>query len=114
MSALCECVCVCKSIAADSEFGLLLTETVLGALARVLREDWKKSLDLSYNIVYIFFCFSVFSNFHTVISHFKVSSQSFQFVGVLSSISPTQHPLRRIRLDVNPGLAWNKKQYKHL
>ncbi|XP_068216893.1 kinesin-associated protein 3 isoform X3 [Palaemon carinicauda] len=52
---------------------LCQNETVLGALARVLREDWKKSLDLSYNIVYTFFCFSVFSNFHTVISHFKVS-----------------------------------------
>ncbi|XP_050693388.1 kinesin-associated protein 3-like isoform X1 [Eriocheir sinensis] len=53
---------------------LCQNETVLGALARVLREDWKKSLDLSYNIVYIFFCFSVFSNFHTVISHFKIGS----------------------------------------
>ncbi|RXG58277.1 Kinesin-associated protein 3 [Armadillidium vulgare] len=49
-------------------------ETVLGALARVLREDWKKSLDLSYNIVYTFFCFSVFSNFHSVVSHFKIGS----------------------------------------
>ncbi|XP_071530765.1 kinesin-associated protein 3 isoform X1 [Panulirus ornatus] len=53
---------------------LCQNETVLGALARVLREDWKKSLDLSYNIVYTFFCFSVFSNFHTVISHFKIGS----------------------------------------
>lgn len=53
---------------------LCQNETVLGALARVLREDWKKSLDLSYNIVYIFFCFSVFSNFHSVISHFKIGS----------------------------------------
>lgn len=51
---------------------LAQNEAVLGALARTLREDWKKSLDLSYNIVYIFFCFSAFSNFHSVISHFKV------------------------------------------
>ncbi|KAK3889150.1 hypothetical protein Pcinc_006727 [Petrolisthes cinctipes] len=53
---------------------LCKNETVLGALARVLREDWKKSLDLSYNIVYTFFCFSVFTEFHTVISHFKIGS----------------------------------------
>lgn len=47
-------------------------ETVVGALARVLREDWKRSMELSTNIVYVFFCFSSFSQFHGVIAHFKV------------------------------------------
>ncbi|KAH0506650.1 Kinesin-associated protein 3 [Microtus ochrogaster] len=37
---------------------LLLNETALGALARVLREDWKQSVELATNIIYIFFCFS--------------------------------------------------------
>ncbi|MBN3289540.1 KIFA3 protein, partial [Polypterus senegalus] len=37
---------------------LLQNETALGALARVLREDWKQSVDLATNIIYIFFCFS--------------------------------------------------------
>ncbi|KAK1796476.1 hypothetical protein P4O66_008915, partial [Electrophorus voltai] len=37
---------------------LLQNETVLGALARVLREDWKQSVDLATTIIYIFFCFS--------------------------------------------------------
>ena len=50
------------------------TETVVGALARVLREDWKKSTEVATNIVYIFFCFSSFSVFHGVISHFKIGS----------------------------------------
>ena len=50
-----------------------LSETVVGALARVLREDWKKNTELSTNIIYIFFCFSSFSQFHGVIAHFKVS-----------------------------------------
>jgi len=45
---------------------------VVGALARVLREDWKRSMELSTSIVYVFFCFSSFSQFHGVISHFKV------------------------------------------
>ncbi|CAH8645191.1 unnamed protein product [Schistosoma margrebowiei] len=51
---------------------LFQNETLVGALARVLREDWKKSTDLATNIAYIFFCFSSFSNFHGVILHFKI------------------------------------------
>uniref|UniRef100_K1Q1L1 Kinesin-associated protein 3 n=1 Tax=Magallana gigas TaxID=29159 RepID=K1Q1L1_MAGGI len=43
---------------------LFQNETVVGALARVLREDWKKSTELATNIVYIFFCFSSFTQFH--------------------------------------------------
>ncbi|CAH8673104.1 unnamed protein product [Schistosoma rodhaini] len=53
---------------------LFQNETLIGALARVLREDWKKSTDLATNIAYIFFCFSSFSNFHGVILHFKIGA----------------------------------------
>ncbi|CAH8614297.1 unnamed protein product [Heterobilharzia americana] len=53
---------------------LFQNETLVGALARVLREDWKKSTDLATNIAYIFFCFSSFSNFHGVILHFKIGA----------------------------------------
>ncbi|CAL8346979.1 unnamed protein product [Merluccius merluccius] len=53
---------------------LLHNETVLGALARVLREDWKQSVELSTVIIYIFFCFSSFSQFHGVVSHYKVGA----------------------------------------
>ncbi|GFG35983.1 hypothetical protein Cfor_03566, partial [Coptotermes formosanus] len=49
-------------------------DAVLSALSRVLREDWKKSIELSTNIVYIFFCFSTYSQFHHVILHYKVGS----------------------------------------
>lgn len=52
----------------------ILLETVVGALARVLREDWKKSTELATNIVYIFFCFSSFTQFHGVIVHFKIGA----------------------------------------
>jgi hypothetical protein len=55
-------------------YSFYLTERVLGALARVLREDWKQSLELSTNIVYVFFCFSTFSIFHPVITQHKVNS----------------------------------------
>ncbi|THD19439.1 Kinesin-associated protein 3 [Fasciola hepatica] len=53
---------------------LFQNETLVGALARVLREDWRKSTDLATNIAYIFFCFSSFSNFHSVILHFKIGA----------------------------------------
>lgn len=49
------------------------SESVLSALARVLREDWKKSLELSTNIIYIFFCFSTYTKFHNVIVQYRVS-----------------------------------------
>ncbi|KAM9720043.1 kinesin-associated protein 3-like [Menidia menidia] len=53
---------------------LLHNETALGALARVLREDWKQSTELATIIIYIFFCFSSFSHFHAVVSHYKVGA----------------------------------------
>ncbi|KAB1261094.1 Kinesin-associated protein 3 [Camelus dromedarius] len=49
-------------------------ETALGALARVLREDWKQSVELATNIIYIFFCFSSFSQFHGLITHYKIGA----------------------------------------
>lgn len=40
----------------------------------MLREDWKKSTELATNIIYIFFCFSSFTQFHGVILHFKIGA----------------------------------------
>jgi hypothetical protein len=54
-----------------------IVETLLGALGRVLREDWKKNYDLATNIAYIFFCFSTFTSFHQMISHFKVCCSTY-------------------------------------
>lgn len=51
----------------------IFLEAVLSALSRVLREDWRKSLDLSTNIIFTFFCFSTYSQFHNVITQYKVS-----------------------------------------
>uniref|UniRef100_A0A7N8YBR5 Kinesin-associated protein 3a n=1 Tax=Mastacembelus armatus TaxID=205130 RepID=A0A7N8YBR5_9TELE len=53
---------------------LIQNETVLGALARVLREDWKQSVDLATTIIYVFFCFSSFSQFHGLVTHFKIGA----------------------------------------
>nr|CAB3259116.1 kinesin-associated protein 3 [Phallusia mammillata] len=55
---------------------LIQHNTVLGALTRVLREDWRKSVELSTNIMYIFFCFSSFAQFHHIIAHYKIGALS--------------------------------------
>lgn len=49
-------------------------ETVVSALARILREEWKASTELTTNIIYTFFCFSSFSEFHPVIITQKVGA----------------------------------------
>ena len=49
-------------------------ETLLGALSRVLREEWKVSIELCTNIIYVFFCFSTFTQFHPIIARYKIGS----------------------------------------
>ncbi|KAM4624030.1 kinesin-associated protein 3-like isoform 2-T2 [Polymixia lowei] len=68
---------------------LLHNERALGALARVLREDWKQSVELATIIIYIYFCFSSFSQFHGVVSHYKI--------GALC-MSVVEHELKRYDL----------------
>uniref|UniRef100_A0A6Q2Y3W9 Kinesin-associated protein 3b n=1 Tax=Esox lucius TaxID=8010 RepID=A0A6Q2Y3W9_ESOLU len=53
---------------------LMQNKTALGALARVLREDWKQSVDLTTTIISVFFCFSSFSQFHMLVTHYKVGA----------------------------------------
>ncbi|CAH0558068.1 unnamed protein product [Brassicogethes aeneus] len=49
-------------------------ETLISALGRTLREDWKRSISLSTHLVFTFFCFSMYSRFHSVILKCKVGS----------------------------------------
>lgn len=53
---------------------LSITEALLSALSRVLREEWKRSIELSTNIVYSFFCFSTYNEFHSIIIQYKIGS----------------------------------------
>lgn len=64
----------------DNLAELIDNEMVLGALSRVLREDWKKSIDLCTNIIYIFFCFSSFSDFHSILLQYKIGSSCLQII----------------------------------
>lgn len=63
---------------------VFFAETLVGALARVLRDDWKKSFELATNIVSIFFTFSSYTQFQAVIAHYKVNV----FLKLSKQISP--------------------------
>ncbi|XP_073332682.1 kinesin-associated protein 3a [Pagrus major] len=81
---------------------LIQNETALGALARVLREDWKQSVDLATTITYIFFCFSSFSQFHSLVTHFKIGALCMNII---------EHELKRYDL-WQDELQKKKKAYE--
>ena len=49
-------------------------------MARTLREQGGRELDLSINIAYIFFCFSNFSQFHPFLSQNRVGDSCMRIV----------------------------------
>lgn len=53
---------------------LIENETLIGALARVFREDWKKNFDLATTIIRIFVQFSYYNQFHAALSHHKIGA----------------------------------------
>lgn len=49
----------------------------MGALVRVLRDDWKKSFELGSNIITVFYNLSIYTNFHQFLAHHKVCTIDF-------------------------------------
>ena len=66
---------------------LLMNETLLGVLSRLFREDTRKSIDLSINIAYIFYSFSVYSKFHATVSQHRVGALTFKSIELESERS---------------------------
>ena len=66
---------------------LLMNETLLGVLSRLFKEDTRKSIDLTINIAYIFYSFSVYSKFHSTVSQHRVGAQTFKTIEVESERS---------------------------
>lgn len=58
----------------------LMHEALLGALARVLREDGRRSVDLATNVLSVFFAFSHFSQLHQVISEHQVGDATMRLM----------------------------------
>ena len=50
----------------------ILLESLMNALTRVMLEDGKKSIDLSYHIGYVFYAFSSYLQFQDVLNHYKI------------------------------------------
>lgn len=59
---------------------LTKNESLLSVLYRVLREDWKKNLDLSINLVNIFQSFSEYSVFHHILLQQKIGSLCIEII----------------------------------
>ncbi|GAA6091542.1 kinesin-associated protein 3-like isoform X1, partial [Tachysurus ichikawai] len=63
--------------------------TVIVALARMLKDEWKQSIELTTTIIYVFFCFSSFSQFHGLITYYKIGDLCMNVV---------EHELKRYKL----------------
>lgn len=57
---------------------LFQNESILNCLYRVLKEEWQRNVEVTTNIIYTFFCFSHFSQFHPVIFHYRVGNLTLQ------------------------------------
>ncbi|CAI2349369.1 unnamed protein product [Caenorhabditis sp. 36 PRJEB53466] len=53
---------------------LATNETLMMALARVFREDWKKHFEVATNIMNVFVNLSRFTKFHEILLHHKIGS----------------------------------------
>ena len=51
---------------------LIQNGTVMGALTRVLQEEYKKSVELSFNILRIFLAFSNFVEMHPLMTNYRI------------------------------------------
>jgi Kinesin-associated protein (KAP) len=53
---------------------LVQDQTLMGALTRVLNEEYKKSVELCYNIMRAFLAFSNFAEMHPILANFRVGN----------------------------------------
>ncbi|EFJ41855.1 hypothetical protein VOLCADRAFT_77409 [Volvox carteri f. nagariensis] len=83
---------------------LLTHETLLQTLARVLREDGKRSIDLCTNIVSVFFSVSNFTQFHGVIMQNQVGALTMDLIDL--EIKRTEH--RAAEEGISPAMVAQK------
>lgn len=53
---------------------LIQNSTLMGALTRVLQDEHKRSLELTYNILKIFLAFSNFAEMHPIMTNYKIGA----------------------------------------
>jgi hypothetical protein len=59
---------------------LIQNSTVMGALTRVLQDEYKKSEELTYNILRIFLSFSNFMEMHPIMTNYKIGALTMKVV----------------------------------
>ncbi|CAF1042219.1 unnamed protein product [Adineta steineri] len=64
----------------DNLSEIIQKESVLNVLTRVYKEEWSQSIELATNIVYIFFCFSSFTDFHLLVSQYRIGAQTMTII----------------------------------
>eukprot|EP00944_MAST-04C_sp_MAST-4C-sp1_P000153 g153.t1 len=69
---------------------LIQNESLMGALSRVLKEDYKKSMDLTTNLMYIFFSFSNFTQMHGALTNYRVGAETMRVI----DLEVRRHALR--------------------
>ncbi|KAL6765847.1 kinesin-associated protein-domain-containing protein [Haematococcus lacustris] len=83
---------------------LLSHETLLQTLARLMREEMKKSIDLCVNIVSVFFSISNFSQFHQIIMDNQVGALTMDLIDL--EIKRTEH--RAAEEGISPSMVAQK------
>eukprot|EP00201_Polytomella_parva_P001957 CAMPEP_0175087588 /NCGR_PEP_ID=MMETSP0052_2-20121109/29914_1 /TAXON_ID=51329 ORGANISM="Polytomella parva, Strain SAG 63-3" /NCGR_SAMPLE_ID=MMETSP0052_2 /ASSEMBLY_ACC=CAM_ASM_000194 /LENGTH=860 /DNA_ID=CAMNT_0016359951 /DNA_START=75 /DNA_END=2653 /DNA_ORIENTATION=- len=83
---------------------LLRHETLLGTLARMLREDGKRSIDLCTNIISVFFSISNFTQFHGLIMANQIGALTMDLVDL--EIKRTEH--RVMEEGISPAMVAQK------
>ena len=77
---------------------LIQNESLMGALSRVLKEDYKKSMDLTTNLMYIFFSFSNFTQMHGALTNYRVGAETMRVI----DLEVRRHALR-MKENTNDG-----------
>jgi hypothetical protein len=68
-------------IVEDDDDTNTILEQLMNALGRELKEEGRKSMELMINILYVFYSFSHFTNFHPMITKFKIGGIVMRTIG---------------------------------
>ena len=80
---------------------LVQHHTLMGALSRVLAEDYRRSSDLAYNIVRVFLSFSNFLEMHAILANYRVGSICVELIDF--EVKRTEHRVEESRRRLREG-----------
>lgn len=69
---------LCKNV--GNLESLIQNMQLMSALSRVLADDYKRSTELSFNLVRVFLSFSNFMEMHSILAHYKIGAMTMKVV----------------------------------